>query len=81
MRLTTILLALAIAALYALHHDVWFWRTAHPLAFGFLPAALWYHGAYCLAAALLMWTLTTFAWPAHLDRADHDQHDLQGRRS
>jgi hypothetical protein len=60
-------LAVAIAVLYALHQDVWFWRTARPLVFGFLPAGLAYHGAYCLAAALLMWTLTRAAWPHHLE--------------
>ena len=54
---------LAIVALYALHQDVWFWRTARPLVFGFLPIGLAYHAAYCVAAALLMWALTTFAWP------------------
>lgn len=63
----TVLLAILIAALYALHQDVWFWRTAHPLLFGFLPVALAYHGAYCVAAALLMWALTRLAWPHHLD--------------
>lgn len=62
------LLVLAIAALYALHQDLWFWRTARPLVFGFLPVTLAYHAAYCLAAALLLWALTTFAWPSHLDR-------------
>jgi Protein of unknown function (DUF3311) len=59
---------LTIAALYALHQDFWFWRTARPLVFGFLPIGLAYHAAYCLAAALLMWALTRFAWPAHLER-------------
>jgi Protein of unknown function (DUF3311) len=63
----TVLLALAIAALYVLHQDVWFWRTAHPLVFGFLPIGLVYHGAYCVAAAVLMWGLTRVAWPHHLD--------------
>ena len=63
----TLLLVLAMATLYVLHQDFWFWRTAEPLAFGFLPAALWYHGLYCLAAALLMWTLTRVAWPRHLE--------------
>jgi hypothetical protein len=58
-----ILLIVAIVALYALHQDVWFWPTARPLVFGFLPIGLAYHAAYCLAAALLMWALTTFAWP------------------
>lgn len=60
------LLIVAVVALYALHQDLWFWRIARPLVFGFLPIGLAYHAAYCVAAALLMWALTTFAWPAHL---------------
>ena len=70
MTIKTLLLVLAMATLYALHQDLWFWRSAEPLAFGFLPSALWYHGLYCLAAALLMWTLTRVAWPRHLDDED-----------
>jgi hypothetical protein len=62
-----ILLAIAIAALYVLHQDIWFWRIARPLVFGFLPIGLAYHALYCLAAAALMWMLTQHAWPAHLD--------------
>ena len=62
-------LAAGIGVLYALHQDVWFWRTARPLLFGFLPVGLAYHGAYCVAAALLMWTLTRVAWPHHLEAA------------
>jgi hypothetical protein len=60
-------LGLAVAALYALHQDLWFWRTARPLVFGFLPVGLAYHAAYCLAAAWLMWLLTSCAWPGHLE--------------
>lgn len=67
----TLFVTLAIVALYAVHQDVWFWHAARPLAFGFLPPALWYHGLYCLAAALLMWILTRVAWPEHLD--DHGE--------
>jgi hypothetical protein len=59
--------SVVIAVMYALHQDVWFWRTARPLVFGVLPIGLAYHAAYCIAAALLMWALTTFAWPAHLE--------------
>jgi hypothetical protein len=59
---------LLIIVLYALHQDVWFWRTARPLAFGFLPVGLTYHAIYCLAAAALMWGLTRDAWPDHLER-------------
>jgi hypothetical protein len=68
-----LLLAFVTAALYALHQDVWFWRDARPLVFGFLPVGLAYHAAYCVAVALLMWTLTRLAWPAHLERAASDE--------
>ena len=62
-----VLLTVAILLLYALHQDLWFWRTARPLIFGFLPVGLAWHGAYCLAVSLLMWWLTRVAWPAHLE--------------
>ncbi len=62
-----LLLIVAIAALYALHQDVWFWRSARPLLFGFLPIGLSYHAAYCVVASILMWVLTKVAWPSHLE--------------
>src|SRR5262245_66462532 len=64
-------LGLAIVALYALHQDIWFWHTAQPMVFGFLPIGLAYHAVYCLAAAELMWTLTAVAWPSHLEDELH----------
>ena len=64
-----LLLGLVVIVLYALHQDLWFWREARPLVFGFLPIGLAYHAAYCVAIALLMWTLTRVAWPAHLEDA------------
>jgi hypothetical protein len=67
MRVSLVTIAAAIFALYALHQDFWFWRTAHPLVFGFLPIGLAYHGAFCVVVSALMWALTTFAWPAHLE--------------
>ena len=72
-QLTSFVLAAAVAALYALHQDVWFWRTARPLVFGFLPVALAYHAAYCLAASALMWALTRLAWPSHFEK--HGEED------
>ena len=66
---TRLFWAFAIAALYAAHQDLWFWRDARPLLGGFLPVALTYHAGYCLACALLMWALTSYAWPSHLDSA------------
>ena len=68
-----ILLSLAVAVLYLAHQDLWFWRTARPLVFGFLPVGLAYHALYCVAAAALMWALTSLAWPAHLEPPDHDR--------
>jgi hypothetical protein len=62
-----LLLTLAIVALYLLHQDVWFWREARPLVFGFLPVGLAWHGLYCMAIAVLMWWLTRVAWPSHLE--------------
>lgn len=68
-----ILLALAILLVYVLHQDVWFWRTARPLVFGFLPVGLAYHAGYSVAAALLMALLVRTAWPSHLEEEDGDQ--------
>jgi hypothetical protein len=62
-----VLVAVVVAVMYLLHQDVWFWREARPLVFGFLPIGLAYHAAYCLAAVALMWWLTRVAWPSHLD--------------
>jgi Protein of unknown function (DUF3311) len=62
-----VLLVVAVVALYLLHQDFWFWRTAHPLVFGFIPIGLFYHTAFSVAAALLMWLLVAHAWPSQLE--------------
>ena len=72
-------LVMAALGLYALHQDVWFFRTARPLLFGFVPIGLAYHLAYSVACSLLMWLLVAQAWPAHLEddaeRAPRDTPD------
>ena len=60
--------ALLVAALYALHQDVWFWRVARPLVFGFLPIGLFYHAAYTLATSMVLWLLVRLIWPRHLEQ-------------
>lgn len=60
------LLYLAVLALAVLHQDFWYWRDA-TLVFGLLPIGLVYHAGYTLAAALLMWLVGRYAWPAHLE--------------
>jgi hypothetical protein len=67
------LLVIAVLALYFLHQDFWFWRTAHPLVFGFVPIGLFYQGCFSVAAALLMWLLVKFAWPHHLEQQIEQQ--------
>jgi hypothetical protein len=67
LKIKNTLLILAVIFVYALHQDIWFWRTARPLVFGFLPVGLAYHAAYTIAAALLMALLVRLAWPSHLD--------------
>ena len=71
------MLALAVAALYVLHQDVWFWDTARPLVFGFLPIGLFYHAAYSAAVAGLMVLLIRFAWPAGLEREAEARGELR----
>ena len=56
-----------VVARYFLHQDYWFWFSAEPLVFGILPVGLFYHAAYSVAVAVLMWGLIRFAWPEHLE--------------
>ena len=62
-------LALITAAVYLLHQDFWFWRTARPLVFGVLPIGLFYHAAYTLASSPLLWLIVRRYWPSHLEDA------------
>ena len=60
-------LVLAVLTVYLLHQDIWFWRTARPLVFGFVPIGLFYHACDSVLAAGLMALLVRYAWPAHLE--------------
>jgi hypothetical protein len=57
------LLAVLVAAVYVLHQDVWFWRSARPVVFGVLPIGLAYHVLYSIVVAAVMWLLVRYAWP------------------
>jgi hypothetical protein len=71
--------ALVIALVYVLHQDLWLWRTARPLVFGFLPAGLAYHAAYTVGISLLMLLLVRTRWPSHLDD-DDDANERGGAK-
>jgi len=76
------LLVIAVVVLYILHQDFWFWRTARPFVFGFIPIGLFYHALYTVAAALLMWMLVKFAWPSHLEEeVEQSVHAREDRAS
>ena len=57
----------AVAVLYVLHQDFWFWHDARPLVFGFLPIGLFYHAAFTVATAGVLWLLVKLSWPSHLE--------------
>ncbi|HEY0285019.1 MAG TPA: DUF3311 domain-containing protein [Vicinamibacterales bacterium] len=57
----------AVALLYLLHQDFWFWNQARPLVFGFLPIGLFYHAAFTVATSGVLWLLVKAAWPSHLE--------------
>ena len=65
--MSRLLLILLVLVFYALHQDIWFWRTIHPIAFGVLPVGLFYHAVYTFLISLLVWLLVRVAWPAHLE--------------
>jgi len=61
------LLFLMVLLIYLAHQDLWNWRKADPMVFGFLPIGLAYHAAYSIVAAVMMAILVKFAWPKNLD--------------
>jgi Protein of unknown function (DUF3311) len=71
--------ALLVALLYVLHQDFWFWNTARPLVLGFLPIGLFYHAAFTLASAGVLWLLVTRMWPDHLEHETEARATLSPR--
>jgi hypothetical protein len=59
--------ALIVVVLYLLHQDLWFWDTATPVVFGIFPIGLFYHVAYTLVTALVLWLLVSRHWPIELE--------------
>lgn len=75
------LLCILVVVLYVLHQDIWFWRTARPLLFGFLPIGIWYHLGFTIAVSLVMWLLIKQAWPAHLEEDFENEEKIDVSQS
>jgi hypothetical protein len=62
-----------IVLLIVLHQDFWFWSDG-TLLFGFLPIGIGYHVGISLAAAVVWFLATKYAWPDGLEAPDaHNQ--------
>lgn len=53
----------------ALRQSFWLWTDAR-LLFGMLPIGLAYQVGYSLLAAVVMWALVRWAWPAELEHLE-----------
>ena len=63
-------LFLALAALFLLRLDLWQWDDPS-LVLG-LPVGLTFHASICLAAAVVMFLFTRFAWPEELEAVEDE---------
>ena len=65
-------LIITVFIVYLLHQDIWFWDTAKPFFFGFMPVGLFYHVCFSLAAAGIMVLLVKYSWPKYLEKEIED---------
>ena len=56
-----------IVLLALLHQDFWWWNTADPLVFGFIPIGLAYHALVSVLAAILWALAVKYCWPVGVD--------------
>ena len=55
-----------VGSLLILHQDFWFWNNAS-LVWGVVPITLVYHVGLSIAAGVVWYLATRFAWPENLD--------------
>ena len=71
-------LVIAVLLVYILHQDIWFWNTAKPFFFGFMPIGLFYHVCFSLVAVGIMVLLVKHSWPEYLEKEvddfEHNKH-------
>lgn len=57
-----------VILLIILHQDYWFWYD-DTLVFGFIPIGLFYHALISIAAGVVWYLATVYAWPEELEHA------------
>lgn len=68
-----------VVLLVILHHDLWNWDNSS-LVFGFMPVTLAYHAGISVAASVVWYLATRYAWPENVDEtiatesADHGRN-------
>ncbi|MDV6034438.1 MAG: DUF3311 domain-containing protein [Phycisphaera sp. RhM] len=55
-----------VVLLVVLHQDLWNWDNDR-LVFGFMPVTLAYHAGISIAASVVWFLATKFAWPSDLE--------------
>lgn len=61
---------IGLVVLFLLHNDFWLWNNPEQVLG--LPIGLLYHIGFCVAAAILMALVVSYAWPRHLRDEDVD---------
>ncbi len=56
-----------VVVLLILHQDNWLWDNDR-LVFGFLPIGLAYHAGISIAASIVWYLATLYAWPHELEQ-------------
>ncbi len=67
-----------VIALLIAHQDNWLWDD-DTLVFGFMPAGILYHAGISVAAAVVWFLATIFAWPTDLEHVE--SNDAKGGAS
>lgn len=78
----SLLFALWLAAMVALHQDVWWWTSRH-LVFGLIPIGLAWQVLFSVLAAISMWGLVKWCWPHDVERLveEHERASASASRT
>ncbi len=70
------LIWILVFVLIAAHQDSWNWND-NTLVFGFMPMGLFYQAGISLAAGVVWFLASVFAWPPELTAAEIETADAE----